>query len=89
MYSKQNIEKWQKYGLRALKPVSAIRTTPQHIELLINNMVIDQINEANKNEIIEILIENIWLPAMATDLRIMDKQAELIRVKAIRVRKLK
>ena len=51
-------------------------------------MINDLVNENNKNEMIEILIENIWIPAMATDLRIMNKEAELIKVKAIRVRKL-
>lgn len=50
--------------------------------------MIDEVNENNKNELVEILIENIWIPAMATDLRIMNKEAELVKVKAIRVRKL-
>ena len=53
------------------------------------NMLKDEVNEKNKDEIIEILIENMWIPAMATDLRIMNKDNDLVRVEAIRVRKLK
>jgi hypothetical protein len=52
-------------------------------------MIIDEVSTiSNGKEIVEILIENIWIPAMATDLRIMNKETELVKVKAIRVRKL-
>ena len=37
-------------------------------------MIKDQVSEKSTGkEIIEILIDNIWIPAMATDLRIMNK----------------
>ena len=51
-------------------------------------MIQDEAHQANPNEVIEILIDNMWIPAMATDLRIMNKEADLVKVKAIRVRKL-
>lgn len=52
-------------------------------------MIRDEVNEKSKGkEIIEILVENIWIPVMATDLRIMNRDFDLVRVKAIRVRKL-
>lgn len=50
--------------------------------------MIDEVNKKNPNEIIEILIDNMWLPALATDLRILDKETNLRRVEAIRLRKL-
>ena len=51
-------------------------------------MIKDEVNENNENEIVEILIENIWIPAMAVDLRTMSNDRELTKVKAIRIRKL-
>lgn len=56
-------------------------------------MVDDQVMVVSKGQkIIEVLIEDegikLWIPAMATDLRIMNKKAELVRVKGLRVRKL-
>lgn len=52
-------------------------------------MIKDQVNEESKgSKIVEILIDNIWIPVMATDLRIMNKEAELVKVKEIRVRNL-
>lgn len=48
--------------------------------------IIDEVHKKNKEEIVEILIENMWIPAIGTDLRIMNKDCELIRVKAIRIR---
>ena len=51
-------------------------------------MIKDQVNEKNNKEIVEILVDNIWIPAMTTDLRIMNKDCELVKVKEIRVRKL-
>ena len=51
-------------------------------------MITDEVNQADENEMIEILVDNMWIPAMATDLRIMNKEADLVEVKAIRVRKL-
>ena len=51
-------------------------------------MVKDLVYEKSKGEeVIEILVDNIWIPAMATDLRIMNKDADLVKVKEIRVRK--
>lgn len=37
----------------------------------------------------EILVDNMWILAMATDLRIMNKNTDFVRVEAVRVRKLK
>lgn len=52
-------------------------------------MIKDELNTKTKGEkIIEILIDNLWMPAMATDLRIMNKNRDLVKVKAIRVRDL-
>ena len=51
-------------------------------------MVTDEVNKANKDEIVEILVSNMWMPAMATDLRIMNRDTDFVRVEAIRVRKL-
>ena len=48
-------------------------------------------NKTNGKEMIEVLIEDgfkIWIPASATDLRIMNKDRELVKVKEIRVSKL-
>ena len=52
-------------------------------------MVKDRVNDkTDGKKVIEILIENqnIWIPAMATDLRILNNNGELLRVKEIRVR---
>jgi len=51
-------------------------------------MIKDEESEKDPNKMIEILVDNIWIPAMATDLRIFTKDDELKRVKAIRVRDL-
>ena len=52
-------------------------------------MVKDEVAEKSKDkEIVEILVDNIWIPAMATDLRIMNRNDDLVRVKAIRTRTL-
>lgn len=52
-------------------------------------MIEDEVRIKSKGkQIIEILIDNVWIPALATDLRIMNKDCELVRVKAMRVRKL-
>ena len=55
-------------------------------------MIIDHVmNKTNGKEMIEVLIEDgvkIWIPASATDLRIMNKDRELVKVKEIRVSKL-
>ena len=55
-------------------------------------MVEDQLSLiSNGQKIIEVLIEDkgikLWIPAMATDLRIMNKNQELVRVRGLRVRK--
>ena len=39
-------------------------------------------------EVVELLIDNVWVPAMATDLRIINKLNDLVRVEEIRVRTL-
>ena len=57
-------------------------------------MIVDEVQKQSKGkEIIEVLIDEknikIWVPAMATDLRIMTKDYELNKVRALRVRKLK
>ena len=52
-------------------------------------MIKDEIYDQTKGKkAIELLIDEMWIPAMATDLRIFNKDDELIRVKAIRVRDL-
>ena len=51
-------------------------------------MIIDHVNKKNKNEIIEVLIENVWIPAFATNLIIITKDGETKPVKEIRIRKL-
>lgn len=55
-------------------------------------MIIDEENQKDKNKMIEVLIgddkTSVWVMAMATDLRIMDNDRNLNRVKAIRVRDL-
>lgn len=55
-------------------------------------MVEDQLSIISQGQkIIEVLIEDkgikLWIPAMATDLRIMNKERELVKVKGLRVRK--
>jgi hypothetical protein len=53
-------------------------------------MIIDEVLKQSKTrKIIEILIDNSWIPACVTDLRIMNNDRELVRVKALRVRKIK
>ena len=57
-------------------------------------MVQDELaRETNNNKIIEVLIEDesvkLWIPVMATDLRLMNKNYELVRVNGVRVRNLK
>jgi len=57
-------------------------------------MIIDhESKNSNGNKIIEVLTErdgiSIWIPAMATDLRLMDKNCDLVKIKEIRVRNLK
>lgn len=57
-------------------------------------MVQDELaKETNNNKIIEILIQDgevkLWLPVIATDLRLMNKDYELVRVIGTRVRNLK
>ncbi len=52
-------------------------------------MVKDELYDQTKGKkTIEILIDNMWIPTMATDLRIFNRNNELIRVQAIRVRDL-
>ena len=56
-------------------------------------MIIDhESKNSNGNKIIEVLTEedgiSIWIPAMATDLRLMDKNCDLVRIKEIKVRNL-
>jgi hypothetical protein len=52
-------------------------------------MIQDEVaNKSKHKKIIEILVDNVWIPAMATDLRIMNRDTNLVRVEAIRVRKL-
>ena len=55
-------------------------------------MVRDEVNQKNKNEMIEVLVgdssTNVWIPVMATDLRILDRDTEFVKVQAIRVRRL-
>lgn len=38
---------------------------------------------------VEILVNGVWTPACATDLRILDNNQNLVRVTEIRVRKFK
>jgi len=50
----------------------------------------DEVYEkTNGGQVIEILVSSIWVPAMATDLRIVNKNIDLVRVEAIRVRDLR
>lgn len=51
-------------------------------------MTIDEVYKKDKNKMVEILIDNMWIPAIGTDLRIFNRDDELIRVKAVRVRNL-
>jgi hypothetical protein len=52
-------------------------------------MVHDELSdESHQEQIIEILVDNMWMPAKATDLRIMTKDRALNKVEAIRVRNL-
>lgn len=56
-------------------------------------MIIDhESKNSNNNRIIEVLIvdkkTSVWIPAMATDLRLMNKQCDLVKIKEIRVRDL-
>lgn len=56
-------------------------------------MIIDHEAEKSKNNrIIEVFIENdgvgVWIPAMATDLRTMNNNRDLVRIKEVRVRDL-
>ena len=56
-------------------------------------MIIDQVNEeSNGKKIIEVLIGgngvSVWVPVMATDLRVMSQDYELSKVKEIHVRNL-
>lgn len=44
--------------------------------------------KSKEKRMIEILVENMWVPAAAVDLRIMNNERELIKVEALRVRKL-
>lgn len=51
-------------------------------------MIKDLVYEKSEGEeVIEIFVDNIWIPAMATDLRIMNKEAELVKVTELRIRK--
>lgn len=52
-------------------------------------MITDNLSvDTNGKKIIEVLVDNMWVRAMATDLRIINKNIDLIRVQAIRVRDL-
>ncbi len=56
-------------------------------------MIIDhESKNSNGDKIIEVLTTNgeisVWVPAMATDLRLMDKNCDLVRIEEIRVRNL-
>lgn len=52
-------------------------------------MIKDTLFEESKGkQTIEILVDNVWLPIMATDVRIFTKDNELVRVEEVRVRKL-
>jgi hypothetical protein len=52
-------------------------------------MVYDELaDETHQEQIIEILVDNLWMPANATDLRIMTKDRALNKIEAIRVRHL-
>jgi len=46
-------------------------------------------NQTKGKKSIEILVDNMWVPALATDLRILNRDHDLVRVQAIRVRDLK
>ena len=57
-------------------------------------MIIDhESNKSNGDKIIEVLTSDgkvsVWVPVMATDLMLMTKNRELVRIKEIRVRNLK
>ncbi len=56
-------------------------------------MIIDhESRNSNGNKMIEVLTSDgkvsVWIPAMATDLRLMNNDRDLIRIKEIRVRNL-
>jgi len=48
----------------------------------------DEVQEENPNKIIEVLVENMWLPAQVLDIRLVNRDFELKRIEAIRVRDL-
>jgi len=57
-------------------------------------MIIDhESKNSNGDRMIEVLTSDgnvsVWIPAMATDLRLMNKNCDLVRIKEIRVRNLK
>ena len=57
-------------------------------------MIIDHVSKnSNGDKIIEVLTSDgkvgLWVPAMATDLRLMGKNCDLVKIKEIRVRNLK
>ena len=51
-------------------------------------MVKDHENKKDKNKIIEVFVDGVWVPAMATELRIINRDLEVKKVEEIRVRKL-
>ena len=51
-------------------------------------MIIDHTNKADENKMIEVLVDNVWVPAMATALKIITTDLEVKTVKEIKVRDL-
>ena len=50
-------------------------------------MIKDELSDETKgNKVIEVLIDNVWILAIGTDLRILNKNDDLVRVEAVRVK---